>query len=196
MRTGCCGGRRFWLSSAHCPQQPRAATHARKTRVFCSLSALRRIAGKPASNRTRSGCCDEVCNPHCSQRLSASFHAKITARPSPLEWVPGGEGVNNNQEPLNRAELFYRRQQIATRGYEACRLTAGHNNHRRPNHRNFSSPVSCRQLQITTIPPLHSGNEAFYPLLPILLYHRYRKPQAARTATITKPTLYTNTYDY
>jgi hypothetical protein len=136
----------------------------RKHASSCSVSVLRRVAGELASNRTRSGCCDGVFVPYCSQRLSASFHAKkknnTNAHLSPLEGVPRGEGVNYNQESPNGAELFYRRQQIATRDYEACRLTAGHNNHRWPNYRNFSSSVSCRQLQITTTPSLRNGNKA------------------------------------
>jgi len=44
MRTGCCG-RRFSVAPGHHPRRPGAATHARKTRVFCSLPALRRVAG-------------------------------------------------------------------------------------------------------------------------------------------------------
>ena len=58
MRTGCCGGRRFSVASAHCPQRPGAATHVRKTRAPCSLSALRRVAGELALNRARSVPCD------------------------------------------------------------------------------------------------------------------------------------------
>src|SRR5271163_338616 len=74
--------------------------------------------------------------------------------------VPRSEGVNSNQEPLSRVELFYRRQQIVTQGYEACQLTTGRNRYRLRNYRNFSSSVSCQQLQITTTLLLRSENDA------------------------------------
>ena len=100
MRTGCCGGRRFSVAPAHHPRRPGAATHARKTRVSCSLSALRRVAGKPASNRVRSVCCDGSCVPHlggtidnftddlCAKLSTVTLHANSPSPELALEIAP------------------------------------------------------------------------------------------------------------
>ena len=89
-RTGYYSGRRFSITSAHCPQRPGAVTHARKTHVSCSVSALRRVAGELASNRARSVRCDGVA---CSSLLTATERVdsreKYTdTRLLPLEWGP------------------------------------------------------------------------------------------------------------
>jgi len=126
----------FPVPSAHCPQRPGATTRARKHALSCPLSALKRVTGELASNRARLGRCDGVCLPHCSQRLSASFHARTTTdiRLSSLKESLKVKTRTTIQESLSRAELFYCRQQVATRGYEAYRLTTGHNSNKRPNY--------------------------------------------------------------
>ena len=140
MRTGCCGGRRFSLASAHCPQRPGAVTHVRKTRVSCSLSVPRRVAGELASNRARSVRCDGVSTlPHSHSDRTRRFTWKIyrytslTTRMRSLvarAWT----AIKNLwvERSYSNADTA-----IVTRRYEAYRLTTSHNSNRQPNHRLF-----------------------------------------------------------